>query len=295
MKRGNRYKDRINSYCQDCGKVTYHNILFHTSEHSAEDDFWWVEDYYVVECCGCGKKSFLLETVDESDERYDTEDGTTVYESHFRTFPYNGGNVDALEYSFEIPTKVNAIYRETVSSLNNGNNRLAAAGFRATIEAICLELSIQGANLEKKINGLYKAGHITKNDRDRLHSVRFIGNDSIHEIKGPDESSLKLVLKIINNLLYNLYILEKDCKVLESPVKTFEDLQLIIDQTIAKHTSGQVLSFKNLTDGARRIISEDKRELENLLQAKINDGTYTKLIMCAAPQSGSAPQQYKIV
>ncbi|WP_140386550.1 DUF4145 domain-containing protein, partial [Vibrio parahaemolyticus] len=62
---------------------------------------------------------------------------------------------------------------------------LAGIGFRATIEAVCNDQSIQGKELSTRINNLASNGLISKKDSTRLHSIRFLGNDAAHDIKVP--------------------------------------------------------------------------------------------------------------
>lgn len=79
-----------------------------------------------------------------------------------------------------------SIYKETVKAINAECYTLAAAGFRAVIESICLDKQIEGDNLEAKVNNMQKAGIITMEDRNRLHSVRFLGNDFPTELQAPN-------------------------------------------------------------------------------------------------------------
>lgn len=163
------------------------------------------------------------------------------------------------------------------------------------IEAVCLENRIVGKNLELKINYLCKEGIITKHDRDRLHSIRFMGNDSVHMMQASDKDALLLVLDIINTLLNNLYILENRCqRILEGPIKEFADFATLLDKGLKIKKVGEVDILKNLLPHDRRLIREDIGKFEKILQNKINDGSYDKLTICTPPTQGRN-QQYKIL
>ena len=276
----------VDCFCSQCGRRTHHRVLFVKSESSDDPEFFWSSTYRIVECCGCDNVSFLRETIDESDIDYD---GNFI--SHYTTYPVREGTVRALE-SWEIPFDIRKVYNEAITAYNNDCLLLSAAGFRATIEAICLDKAIKGKNLEARINALHKEGIITLNDRNRLHTIRFLGNDSIHEMKMPDKQGLNLVMKIVNSTLTNLYILDKECEELENPIKTFAEFSSLLDEGLKTHTSGEVIVLNNLLPKNRRLISDDKAKFEAELKTKITEGKYTMLQIHTTPPG--KPQLYKI-
>lgn len=286
---------KIDAYCSCCKRKTHHALLHSERVPYPDDDMWGYVEYQTVKCLGCDNISFQLEMCDETDEDYDSY-GDTCYTPRYVSYPSGPTKeVKVLEYTMELPPDIDAIYRETIRAFNDGLLRLTATGFRATIEAVCINTKTEGKNLDQKINNLCKSGIITKRDRDRLHSVRFIGNDSVHEIKAPNQQQLELVLEIINSMLNSLYVLDNKCYVLERPVSNFDELEQIIDKVLEDKTTGMVLSFENLINKDRRVISADRRAMETLLQENIKNGSYTKLSICPPPADNKSPQQYKIL
>ena len=187
------------------------------------------------------------------------------------------------------------IYKETVKAINAECYTLAAAGFRAVIESICLDKQIEGDNLEEKINNMQKAGIITMADRNRFHSVRFLGNDSVHEIKTPERRKLLVVLEIIENILKNLYVFEeKISSELESPIKTISEFISLLNDGLAEKTIGTVDVLRNLLPENRLLIREDLSKFELELIEMINKGKYNKLALCPPPSQGRH-QQYKVI
>ena len=284
----------IKCYCHSCQRTTNHDILFSETELSDNDDYWWRYDYYVAKCRGCDEITFLTGITEESEIDYDDE-GRPYNPTLYKTYPYQQPIAIGLKNLWPIPTSIATIYKETISALNNKNYLLAAAGYRMVIEAVCLENRIVGKNLELKINNLCKEGIITKHDRDRLHSIRFMGNDSVHMMQASDKDALLLVLDIINTLLNNLYILENRCqRILEGPIKEFADFATLLDKGLKIRKVGEVDILKNLLPHDRRLIREDISKFEKILQNKINDGSYDKLTVCTPPTQGRN-QQYKIL
>ena len=284
----------IKCYCSSCNQRTNHEVISEISNYSPKnDEFWWRDDYRIVRCCGCEHISFNLESVDESMVEYDPVDGSESLVPEFTSFPQKEGMAKPVEYTWDFPSDVYGIYQEAVKAYNEGCLRLAAAGFRATVEAICNDKCISSKNLELKINGLKKAGIITEADRNRLHSVRFMGNDSIHEMKTPDKNSVKLVMEIINGILTNLYIIGDKAKALESPINTIGDFISLLDEGLSTRAVGDTDILKNLLPVNRRLIREDLSRFETELQGRISSGEYTKLSMAPAPTNGRN-QQYRV-
>lgn len=286
----------VKCFCSVCNQNTHHTVIAsHSIGAESDDDFWWHQDYRMVKCCGCDNVSFDIETVDESTVDYDPVDGNEILVPQHTSYPVKEGLIGYLDNTWNFPGDVYGIYKETIDALNGECFRLAAAGFRAIIEAICNDKKIGLKNLEAKINALKKSGYITEADRNRLHTVRFMGNDAVHQIARPDRESLMLVLEIINGILTNLYIIDdKVSSKLECPIKTLEEFVYLLDEGLKSKQVGDIDILKNLLPVNRRLIKEDMSKFETALQNAITDGTYSKLELCPPPTNGRN-QQYKVL
>lgn len=236
----------IKCYCPRCKQHTNHTILAeHKYSNENEDDYWWVYTYRMVKCCGCEHVSFDIQKDEESNIQYNDFGEQVLYSVH-ESYPEPEGEHQPINPIWNYPSDVFKIYKETVFAINAKCYTLAAAGFRAIIEAICNDKQVAGKNLEAKINNMQKTGIITKTDRDRFHSVRFLGNDSIHQMKTPEYTALKIVLEIIENILASLYIFEdKLAAVLESPINTLDEFIKLLDIGLSKRTVGEIGILKN--------------------------------------------------
>ncbi len=281
-------------YCPICNQHTNHQVMAEHLYTGDDDEYFWRQTYRMVKCCGCEHVSFDVETCEESNVRYDRDGREEMYSEH-ASYPEPEGLLKPIETSWEFPSDVLRIYRETVKAINAECYTLAAAGFRAIIESICLEKRITGKSLEVKINNMKKAGIITMADRDRFHSVRFLGNDSIHEIKTPERRTLLVVLELIEGILKNLYIYdEKISSELERPIKTIEEFIALLNEGLADKTVGNVDILRNFLPENRRLIREDMNKFEQDLIDLINNGKYNKLALCPPPTQGRH-QQYKVL
>ena len=105
---------------------------------------------------------------------------------------------------FEAPRcggPTDSVYRQTISAYNQRMLTLAGAGLRGDIEGVCKEKGIKGGNVKDKsgttkrsekldgrINGLSEKGHITNQQAESLHEIRFLGNMLRHELYQPSAS-----------------------------------------------------------------------------------------------------------
>lgn len=275
----------VKSYCHNCGHDTHHTILFSEKIVSGDTEYFWQQSYCVVKCCGCEELSFLRITEEEGCM---DDDGNIVLQ--YETYPYTKDEVEPVE-AYYVPCSIRKVYEETIKAMNNGCSILAAAGFRATIESICKDKEITGKTLEQRINNLQKRGIITLQDRDRLHTIRFLGNDSIHVMKTPSRSDMYLLLEIVNNTLNNLYILDEKTEMMEKPVSNFLDFVDILEVQLSSHKSGEVLTLDEILQKERRVMKEDKDRFEAELIDMIKKGHYSRLVLDAQTPVGK-PQQY---
>lgn len=283
---------KIRCYCRSCKQDTNQDVLFTKKEHSNDDDYWWIQEYMITQCCGCDTISHCDAITEEGNIELD-ENGNEYIPPVYNVIPDPIQAIEPIK-SLELPIEIRQIYLETVKCINSGNLILAGAGCRATIEAICKQQQVQGKQLESKINKLAQKGIITKNDRDHLHAIRFMGNDSIHNAIAFDLNELIIVAKIINTILTSIYIIHNEFqKLKEKPITTYEEFIKVLDKCLDSHQIGDVGGLAFFTKGVRGIIQEDRAEFENNLIADINSGNYTRLALLPKVQNAKN-NQYKV-
>lgn len=257
-------------YCPYCCRNTNHTSLYKkTISSSDNDDFHWSTDFDIIQCNGCDNIQFRTTYEDEYMRDYDEIKGPIYYQDK-DYFPKNLLKHNSINYAHEIPDKIRIVYFETVEALKNKIYLLAGVGLRAVIEAICLEQNIPGRNLEIKINKLVQNNLITKKDASRLHSIRFLGNDSVHEMAVPNEQKLRIALDIIENLLKNLYLIDIDAnKHLDTIISNYDDFKRLIVKKFVPVPQHEERSL-------REVLEKDFRRIEptyipNFTQELIDD------------------------
>lgn len=263
--------------CAACDRETWHDILFQHVE--SEYGYRVDEMYFVVQCRGCKKVAFRKVIVDY-ESAYPT--GEDEWEVPKEVFCYPSvllGHKELLDV-WGIPASVREVYRQSVYAIRDQSNILAGIGLRATIEAICNDQSISGRTLDKRIDSLSKNGLISQTDAERLHAIRFLGNDAAHEIRNTDVQSLLIALRIIEHLLLIIYILdgEADRKletIIKSPVK-FLDL---LDAKLPGFAQGDEVPLAKLFGKDIRRFHGYLAKHEGHLIAQVQAGTYVKLAL----------------
>jgi len=267
---------KVKNYCRNCCKSTNHDILAENQE-SHRDEYQCDIIFQIVQCRGCETKSFRKVFVD-------IEAAYPTYEDHWEVpeditiYPKAVEGHREIEDIFELPDIVRKIYSEVLLALKEDAKVLAGLGLRAAIEAVCNNLNIPGRSLEVRINKLATAGYISKKDAERLHGIRFMGNDAAHDIKTPKTESLDVALKIAEHLIASVYILEKKVSGnLDTTTSKYEVFEKMLNNKITEFESGDEYPIAKLLGKDLRRVKESISILEQELVEKIANGDYSKL------------------
>jgi hypothetical protein len=86
---------------------------------------------------------------------------------------------------------------------------------------------IKGKTLEARISKLAT--------QERLHAIRFLGNDAAHEIKKPTDKQISVALRIIEHLITTVYILDEEAKgKLDTIVVDLADFKKLLEVHLEK-------------------------------------------------------------
>lgn len=273
-------------YCPICSIPTNHNVLFTKKIGSThEDDFHWNQEFQVIQCNGCDNVQFKSIYGDES--MYSNFDEYERYYDDKKYYPLSINGHDTVKNYYSIPTKIRVVYLETLEAIKSNCYLLSGVGLRAIIEAIAIEQDIQGRTLEQKINNLLRNKLITERDANRLHSIRFLGNDSIHEMEVPKESKIRIALDVVEHLLNNLYLIDiKANRHLDTIINNYEDFKNMLYRKFFKAESGDEKSVKEIYGkDFRRIESTYLSNFTQQIIDEINNGLNTSLKVGAIKNS----------
>jgi hypothetical protein len=108
------------------------------------------------------------------------------------------------ELPADVPEHVRDLYAEAGRAESAGAFRLAGAGYRATVEAICKDLNAAGNNLYARIEALI--GQQSQAMVDGFHEARLLGNDSLHDGLAYSAAEVADVAELIGEAVLVLYV-----------------------------------------------------------------------------------------
>lgn len=267
----------LKNYCNACDKFTNHSVIAEHEWRSDPDDYAYATYHKLVKCLGCENISLRVED-HEIESGYQISENEWDYPIHVNNYPKKLQNHKDIEQDYLIPEIVKDIYKEVILTLQEDAKILASLGLRACIEAICNHLEINGRNLEIRINKLVTLGFISKRDAELLHAIRFMGNDSAHEIKAPKVSALKIALKIVEHLLQSVFILPERAKgSLDTIIDSYPLFEKILGQHLSNFEVGDEHPLLYFFEKDRRRLTDTIINLESTLVKNINNGTFTLL------------------
>lgn len=266
----------IKNYCRDCCKKTNHSVLSdHTEQHNEE--YQCEISYQILQCLGCDTKSFR-NVFRDIEAAYPTQDDRWVVPEDVTVYPKAIEGHKQIADLWELPDIVRIIYSEVLIAFREDSRVLAGLGLRAAVEAVCNDLKIPGKSLEVRINKLASSGYISKNDADRLHGIRFMGNDAAHDIKTPKDAALSVALQIVEHLIVSVYILEKKASGnIETTVSRYEAFEKLLNENIKNFNVGDEYPIAKYLGKDMRRAKESISTLEQELISKIGSGEFTKL------------------
>ena len=267
---------KVRSYCRSCGQSTNHNILAEQID-SFREDYEYDQTYQILECLGCDTKSFrdVLEEIQHafqiSQNEWEVPTSITVYPRFIKDHR-------SLDGEYHLPVTVRQIYKEVLLAFQEEALILAGLGLRGTVEAVCNDLKVTGRDLEIKISKLATAGYISRRDAERLHGIRFMGNDAAHKIKKPNTIQLSAALKIVEHMLLSVYILEEQIQGnIDTLITEFMQFEKILNKKLEHFNSGDEVPIMGIFGSDIRRIKNSLPDLEAELIKRIDAGTITNI------------------
>ncbi|MCF7370886.1 DUF4145 domain-containing protein [Vibrio sp. J2-3(2022)] len=281
------------SRCRSCKRSTKHEVLGLKSKETDPDFYHSETKYYLIECKGCETISFRQE---EHDYESIVQVGPDDYEHDVSVeiFPHFIAGHNPIESIYYVPRIVESIYKESLIAIQEGAYTLAGLGLRATIEAICNERNITGRNLQVRINNMHRNGIASKADVDRLHAIRFMGNDAAHEIKKANKTSVLVALKIVEHILISIYVFEEEVnKHLEKPISSAKDAIPTLKLNLNNIEDNSSFTFSKWLGSSKRRILEKIDEIEADLIELVRNQEFENVILVEGENvDGEQPTQW---
>lgn len=270
----------ITSYCKSCGKDTNQLIVKEYFVPYDPNDYPEELYYQIIKCAGCDYVSFRIMQIDLQNEHYDFN-GDLYYPENVTNYPVPlKGHKEFQWFELaELPIIVKSIYQNTLKSYANDSKILTGIGLRTCIEAVCNDKGIEGKSLESRINKLKTSGFISISDTNHLHGIRFMGNDSAHDIKQPNDRELEIALRIVEHLLSSIYILPKISNgTLQTVIDNYKDFKTLLIKLLNDNfKSGDEHGLFRFLDKDYRRCQENIEDFEKQIIKDIQNGDFTDL------------------
>ena len=265
------------SPCASCDRDTWHEVLY--KHLDSEYEYRMDTTHNMLKCRGCKTPSFQ-KVIFDIGSAYPISDNEWEVPEEIFNYPRVLSGHNKLGDLWDVPKLVREIYTQSLNAIRDESNILAGIGLRATVEAICNDQTIQGRTLDKRIDGLAKTGLISQRDAERLHAIRFLGNDAAHEIRSSTELNLITALRIIEHLLLTLYVLDGADgggldTIIRSPVKFLE----LLNEKLETFRSGEEIPLAKIYGKDIRRLHGYATNHETFLITEINNSNYTKLLL----------------
>jgi len=268
----------VRSYCRNCNQDTNHNIA---GEKVIDDldDYPATTKYQITQCKGCDSYSFRQVYIDHTVSYPTDEEGSEwVTPEDVNIYPKFIRDHHSQIKTYYLPVIVRNIYIELLEAIRSDAKILAGLGLRACIEAVSNDLKIDGRTLEIRINKLSSSGFISKKDAERLHGIRFMGNDAAHEIKIPKKEGLSVALKIVEHLLLSVYILERESDGnLDATISDYPIFEKLLESKLSGYKIGDEFPLAQYLGRDLRRVSNSISSIETELIAQIQTEKYKKL------------------
>jgi hypothetical protein len=265
-------------FCRNCKGERNHKTLFSVERTGSEEyiGYSWTEEYAIIECLGCENISFLNVSGDSDMVEFDDFNNTFEYLTDKKIYPYCLTFGKELEHIWDVPISIRDIYKETIEAFKADLFLLTAGGLRAIIEATCNHLEIKNESLQKRIDLLQKKEFLTKAESKRLHSIRFLGNDALHEMEKPKKEQLYILLGIVNHLLENLFIQDKQIEgLVDTEIDDYKEFTRKFRQCLRNEMIDKELSLKQILGKSSRLFSnENLKKFEEQFVEDVESGKY---------------------
>lgn len=176
------YKNSELIFCNKCNGDRNHEIIYSCIADDSDGYESLYSEYQTMKCLGCdfvhfrilcSGTPFVEERIDELGEHY------CHYYKDEELYPKKP-TVMSANISFP-DREIEAFYNETINALNENLTRLASLGVRSCVERFALSSGCHGSSLLQKIDELRSKEIIVEQEKNQLHGIRFLGNESAHD------------------------------------------------------------------------------------------------------------------
>lgn len=267
-------------------------MLFKHDVETSPWDYHEKTSWQILRCLGCESIRFRTWNEDYELSTNEDDEGNPIYLTTESLYSRSLRSHKPLQNLNFVPDVIRNVYNQSITALGEQANILASIGLRACVEAVCNHLKISGSSLDKRIDSLFKAGHVSNTDKRRLHAIRFLGNDAAHEIREPEERDLLIALDIVDHLLNSVFILERRARRLETVIETYEEFMKLVVQMARAYEEQADFTLLGLLGRQKRQVPQNLEQYESQLQGEIDNAAIEFISKTRQEQQGQKLVQF---
>ena len=217
-------KNKRKSFCSNCDKKTWHEILFEKSyQDTGREDYDDCSKIVVTECCGCEQPHYFLSSWTQN------KDGSKIVCFDEWVFPPKSIHQSPrwyIDFAFstvfdDVGEKKHVLdlLREVHVALEKNCPRLGIMGIRALFEHMMISKIGDHKSFKSNLQEFQSKGFISKIQREAVEHILEAGHAAIHRSHTPSQGELIAALEIVEGLIETLYINPDKSRWISSNVK----------------------------------------------------------------------------
>ena len=201
--------------CLTCKVATKHEVFINIRNHIIYEDecLRLYECYQIIKCINYDDIAIRKEKWNPDDIVVIGEDiyGSDILDipSQINIYPIRDEET-AFSKKFEktLPQEIYLTYEEVFLALNNKMPLLTGLGLRTLLEQI-IKYFGKSDDLGGILNQFESGGFVSTKQRELLDNICYLGNDATHRADFKSRKELILYLKVLENLIHQLFVYYK--------------------------------------------------------------------------------------
>lgn len=217
----------IKGHCPTCGP-NRNAVIVAEHARTTEDEkapVWVSTEYFILRCSGCDEIYFRQDS--RCSEDYDMVENvhtgeieqTVASKITYWPAPNKRSNPNWISWVWAVDRKLDELFTETYTALNNDAPILAAIGVRTILDHVSETLGVDPASpFCEKLEALQSSGKIGADEKETLSILTDAGGAAAHRGWKPSDEQLNMLVTIIESFVYRTVILQSEAEKLKAAI-----------------------------------------------------------------------------
>jgi hypothetical protein len=219
--------DIVQGHCPECGPGRFADIRGDFKKRDEDDDhgIWFVENYRILQCRGCGtayfqRSSIFSEDLDHRENPYTGQWEPYIPETiSYWPSPTRRSPPDWLGKVASVDTDLGNLMNDVYGAFDADLRVPAAIALRTAFDRSSELLGVDPAkSFAEKLNDLQAQGKISGDEKTVLTTLTDAGNAAAHRAWRPSPSELDTMASIIESFIHRTFVLGDAAKKLQAGI-----------------------------------------------------------------------------